>query len=116
MARRGVTPDGGPVLPNGVRHLRREFARCVLPTPLLVESVIFASRATKALRMPVATGPCDLMKFRAIKLLKRKTAVSQITSVRDLIPPGSPALFVVCRGLAGSRFAASFAAICFAAI
>jgi hypothetical protein len=110
MAGRGFTPDGRPAQPNSVRHPRREFVRCVLPTPLLVERVIFASGATKALRLPNATGPCDLMKFRAVKLLTRKTAVSPITPVWDLIAllfPGSPALFVVCRGLVGSRFAAS---------
>jgi len=49
------------------------------------------------------------MKFRAIKLLTQKTAVSRITPVRDLIPlvisRALAALFVVCQGLVASSFA-----------
>ncbi|QIE28752.1 hypothetical protein SBC1_68540 (plasmid) [Caballeronia sp. SBC1] len=77
--------------------------RCVLPTSLLVESLILASIATKAL----ASSRDWSMRFRAVRLLTRKIAVSRITPVRDsfsrLIPLGSPALFVVCRGLVASR-------------
>ena len=51
----------------------------------------------------------DLMKFRAIKLLTQKTAVSRITPVRDLIPlvisRASAALIVVRQGLVASSFA-----------
>ena len=92
MAQRGFTQGGAPARPLNVRHSRGKFARCVLPTFLLVDSVIFASGATKALRQRVATSPCDLMKFRAIKLLTRKTVGSRNTPVRDLISLLSPAL------------------------
>ena len=108
---RGFTPGGAPAQSNRVRYPRGEFARCVLPTPLLIESVIFAFSATTALCRADATGPCNLMKLWTVKLLTRKTAVSRIAPVRDLIsfliPPGSLALFVVCAGLAASRFAAT---------
>ncbi len=120
MARRGFTPGGGSPRSSQVQRPGPDAGVVYYQHPYPLKASFLHSaqqrRCAFASRHIHAIG----RKFCAVKPLTRKTAVPQITPVRDLnliplwIPPpglaGVIRLFVNCSGPAGFWFAARFTA------